>query len=145
MGRKDKPKALKLTPENSVSRLAKGIRDIKPTSYSKLEYSAKRTSRVYSSSHRRCPRNQRIIQVHKASGRPDFMFLHKTGWRANRWLLPQDLKASKKDIEKKRVSWFANKTEMRQGFDIPMIKENLEGQSRNTGDSLNFAHRTQPP
>ena len=86
-----------------------------------------------------------IVQVQEASGRPYPKSLHKTGWRANRWLLPRDLKASRKYTEKKRVSRAANKTETRQGFDIPLIAENLEEQNHNAGDSLNFAHRTQLP
>ena len=71
--------------------------------------------------------SQILKKSKKAFGRPYLNALHKTGWRANRWLLPQDLKPSRKDIEKKRVSRAANKTETRQAFDMPMIKDNLEG------------------
>ncbi len=67
---------------------------------------------------------------------------HGHGWRADRWLLPQDLKATKKDIEKKKVSRAAIQTETPQDFDIPLITENLEEQNRNAGDGLDFGHVT---
>ena len=71
---------------------------------------------------------------------------HGHGWREDRWLLPQDLKATKKDLEKKKVSRAAIKTSTPQDFDIPSITdsitENLEEQDHNAGDSLNFKHVT---
>ena len=67
---------------------------------------------------------------------------HGHGWRADRWLLPQDLKATKKDLEKKKVSRAAIKTETPQDFDILSVTENLEEQNRNAGDGLDFGYVT---
>nr|AUW31015.1 hypothetical protein [Cladonia uncialis subsp. uncialis] len=64
---------------------------------------------------------------------------HGHGWRADRWLLPQDLKATKKDLEKNKVSRAAIERQTPQDFDIPSITENLK-QNRNTGDGLDFRH-----
>ena len=66
---------------------------------------------------------------------------HGHGWRADRWLLPQDLKATKKDLEKK-ASPAAIKTETPQDFDIPSITENFEEENRNAGDNVDFGHVT---
>ena len=127
MGRKDKSKALKVTVENTVSRLTEGIRDTKPTSYSHLGYSTKRLFHSVFFNHiADAEEIKEIVQLQKASGRPDPKSLHRIGWRADEWLLPQLLKATKKDIEKKRVSRAANKTETRQDFDKALITENLE-------------------
>ena len=67
---------------------------------------------------------------------------HGHGWRADRWLLPQDLKATKKDLEKKKESQAAIETEMLQDFDIPSITENFEEENHNAGDSVDFGHVT---
>ena len=114
--------------------------------YSKLDYSTKRISQSVSPNRiADAQEDKEVVQVNKASGRTDPRIFHKTGWRANRWLLPQDLKATKRHIEKKRKPRAANKTATRQDFDIPLITENHEEQNHNVGDSLNFAHRTQLP
>ena len=67
---------------------------------------------------------------------------HGHGWRGERWLLPQDLKATKKDLEKKKVSQAAIKTVTPQDFDMPSITETLEEQNRNAGDSVDIGHAT---
>ena len=66
---------------------------------------------------------------------------HGHGWRADRWLLPQDPKATKKDLEKK-ASHAAIKTEAPQDFDMSSITENFEEQNRNAGDIVDFGHVT---
>ena len=65
---------------------------------------------------------------------------HGHGWRADRRLLPQDLKAAKKDLEEKIVSEDAIKTEMPQHLDMPSITENPEEQEYNAGDSIDSRH-----
>ena len=67
---------------------------------------------------------------------------HGHGWRGERWLLPQDLKATKKDLEKKKVSQAAIKTGTLQDFDTPSITETLEEQNCNAGDSVEIGHAT---
>lgn len=67
---------------------------------------------------------------------------HGHGWRADRWLLPQDLKATKKDLEEKKVPGGAIKTETPQHFDMPSITANLEEQKRNARDSVDSRHIT---
>ena len=65
---------------------------------------------------------------------------HGHGWRADKRLLPQDVKAAKKDLEEKIVSEDAIKTETPQHIDIPSITENLEEYECNAGDSVDSRH-----
>ena len=65
---------------------------------------------------------------------------HGHGWRADKRLLPQDVKAAKKDLEEKIVSEDAIKTETPQHIDTPSITENLEEYECNAGDSVDLRH-----
>ena len=67
---------------------------------------------------------------------------HGHGWRGEKWLLPQDIKATKKDIEKKKASHATVKTETPQDFDMPSITENFENENCNAGDSVHIGHVT---
>lgn len=66
---------------------------------------------------------------------------HGHGWRGEKWLLPQDIKATKKDLEKKKASQATVQTETPQDFDMPSITENFK-ENRNAGDSVDIGHVT---
>lgn len=67
---------------------------------------------------------------------------HGHGWRADRWLLPQDLKATKKELDQKKVSRAAMKRGTPQDLDIPSNTANLEEHNCNAGNDIDFRHVT---